>query len=184
MGAPFRRRGLLSHELLDPVSDCFGILVLPRPDDCPAARFEPSSRVCIARRRGLNLVSPPLGIRLHDLAVSRTPMPEAAVNEHGDAGPAEDNVCSPWHGGLRSEVNAVPQSASMKLPTKSHLGLGIAPLDGLHAAPYARRAGRGGLWSGSHRGNLEVGYANSSRDLANQSWESPSGDTRWLVCVV
>jgi len=67
-----------------------------------------------------------------------TAVPEAAVDKHGDAGWAENDVCAAPQRGQRPVVDAVPEPKGMEAPPHLELRLRVpCPLP-LHPAADAR----------------------------------------------
>lgn len=53
-------------------------------------------------------------------------MPEAAIDEHSDAGRAEGKISAAAHSGER-KVDPISQTLSMQQPPDGHLRFGISP---------------------------------------------------------
>ena len=66
--------------------------MLPDPDDQPVVRNERRVVSDVALPVGLELPTPPLRVRLRDVAVFRTTVPEASVNLDGDSRTGEHDV--------------------------------------------------------------------------------------------
>jgi hypothetical protein len=62
-------------------------------------------------------------------------MPEAAVKEHGDLRPREDEISPTTNLFLGSHIDAVSESGGMNESTHGHLGACIASSLSLHANP-------------------------------------------------
>jgi hypothetical protein len=86
------------------------ILMLPKSHDLPTSRSESFVGVGITPAIRFNLVSPEIDIALGPCPMFWATMPEATVDEHGNAGACKGHVCTaprPVEDGL---VDAVPQA--------------------------------------------------------------------------
>lgn len=115
-------------------------LVLPHAVNVPTRFGENTVVSAVAFDVGLQLFSPPARVGSRLSRVSRTAVPEATINEHGDPRAHEDDVSSTPYAGYRSVIDAVTQSASVELSAKRKLGPRVASTVGAHR----RAAGRGG----------------------------------------
>lgn len=74
-----------AHDPRDTTCRLGGGLVLPDPHARPALRGESPVGVAVAAAVRLDLFAPPRRVRARLTRVLRAPVPEAAVDEHGDA---------------------------------------------------------------------------------------------------
>lgn len=101
---PSRRPGQRRlHGLLNPVGHRLGILVLPEAKNRPPALLQVFGRLRVPLDVAGDLVSPEPGVGGRLGAMVWASVPEAAVDEHRDPGPAQDEIrgagglgCS-WH---------------------------------------------------------------------------------------
>jgi hypothetical protein len=143
-----RRRSLGGpNRLFDLLRGPTGILVLPHSDDCPTRPGEQLVRLTVASPIRLDLVPPPGGVRLRPGAVSRTPMPEAAVDEYRNAGASEGDVGSPSTSDRK--VGPEPEPVTMEDRSESQLRPGVTATRLLHPATdgLRRRDGTAGIHS-------------------------------------
>jgi hypothetical protein len=129
--------------------DVVGRLVLPRSDNFPARGAERALDSTVPGEVSLELRDPVVRVAARNVAVLRAAVPEAAVNEHGDAPAAEDDV-RPHLKTVESEwiVDTEAQPPGVKRPTDGPLGLGVAPWVAGHPLGDGRvvrdRVGQGG----------------------------------------
>jgi hypothetical protein len=79
-------------QLLDAVGRGLWPLVLPHPNNFPPLGSEPGVDLTITCDVAVELCLPVARVRSRRCAMGRTSMPEAAVDEDGDPGDAEDHV--------------------------------------------------------------------------------------------
>ncbi len=146
----------LSPQAFDPVSGADGIFVLPHVDRQPAMLLEFRVLPAVALTVPSELDSPPLRVVPGYGAVCRAAVPEAAVNEDGDARTSEGEVGSP---GESPERHAVAETTAMELVAQSELRSGIPSRHPRHLRSdvVRQRLGapshRNGFWSSSHAGS-------------------------------
>lgn len=113
--------GSLPPQALDLTGDNGGIIVFPCPDNEPPISAQGDGVPLVPGLIGIELAAPPSGIRLGGDGMLRTAVPEAAVNEHGDAGAGQHDVRAP-----RQPPGVDPESeaATMQGPAQRELGSG------------------------------------------------------------
>jgi hypothetical protein len=122
----------------DSIGGFVGIFVLPDSDADPTGFGEALIGVAVSGSVVGDLAGPERSVGGCDGVVLGTAVPEAAVDENGDAGRGEHHV------GGASEVaqgpgrHPVAQTSCMSGRAQGELGLRIAPSVGLHARPRAR----------------------------------------------
>jgi len=125
---------------LDDLGNVRRVLVLPRSDDGPTCLSQAVFRQAVPLDVGVELGSPPLGVRLGGDGVLWATVPEAAVDEDGDSGPREGDIGSARKGG---DVYSVAEPPAMQLPAKSTLRLGSRRPQVRHEPPDCRARRRG-----------------------------------------
>jgi hypothetical protein len=163
------------------------ILVLPKTESQPARFGQAAVGIRISSAVRLDLVAPPLRVRLRPRCVNGAPVPEAAVDKNGDAGTWEDDVCLPTQAGHRPDMDAKAKAAPMKLGPKRNLWCGIPRDLELHppACGFGRRHDCGGPWRTTsarrpwsvHRlkvtsGHVDSGWGRRGRTVASLPDES------------
>lgn len=100
--------------------------MLPRADDGPPAAAQRARYPAISAPVGRELPLPELRVRLRRRSVKGAPMPEAAVDEHGDAQRREDDVGSdPERTHRRRAVDVESQPPTVKLAAERQLRCGV-----------------------------------------------------------
>lgn len=109
------------EERLDSLGCRGGRLMLPDTDHFPAEASEDrvSLRVTLAIHG--DLLSPPRGVGFGLDAMLGTPMPKAAINEHGDPGLRENDVDAAPRKSWDRMVDAEAQPVSVKQRTEAQL---------------------------------------------------------------
>ena len=90
-------------------------VVLPEAKHLPTAGLQECIGVSVASNVCLDLVSPPMSIRLWPGSVFSATVPKAAVNKDRDACLGEDHVGLTAKTAKRSEMNPETQPAAVKL---------------------------------------------------------------------
>lgn len=159
-----RSRGAGLHDRLslrlsmpgDRSGDDFRVLMFPEPQHPPARGAELRVGLLVPLDVALQLWQPVGPVPLGDRRVQRASVPEAAIDEHGDAASCECDVgsTSPAH---RREFDAISKPHRMKSPAHGEFRRCIASAFGAHGSPRSF-AGRPGLWR------------NRSRTLDESTW--------------
>jgi len=92
--------------------------VLPYAHRKPALGGEASIGVEVASAVAFDLQTPELGVVLWPRRMLRTPVPEAPVDENGEASGAEDDVGLSPDTFDRPLVNSVPEALCVQYPPK------------------------------------------------------------------
>ena len=135
-----------SAQRFDLTADAFGgqegILVLPHAHDVPSSSSERGVGVSIPCLVREELVPPPLGVTARPGRVQRAHVPEAAVDEDGEARPGEHDVRATAHAGEGRDINAVAQAGGVQVAPNEHFRRRVRPALALH--PLSRRSVRRG----------------------------------------
>ena len=134
----------LAPRALDDVRGVAGVLVLPCPDDDPSRLSETSLGPAVAIDVGIELGAPPVGVRPRGDGVFAAAVPEAPVDEHGDASSGEGDVGPAGDG---CHVDAVAETAAMQLATERQFGLGPGRPKLRHEAADRRTRRSGFVWN-------------------------------------
>jgi hypothetical protein len=103
-----------SHELFDHQGRLEWIFVLPDSDREPACRGELDFGVAVAASDAAELQAPPTGVGLGQMAVLRTRVPIAPVDEHRDPRAAQQDVNTPTAVATRHRsIDDEPQTAAV-----------------------------------------------------------------------
>jgi hypothetical protein len=118
-------------------------LVLPDPKDCPPGSSKRGRLLLITLPGPPDLRLPELAVRGGHLSVLRATMPEAAIHEHSDLPPREDDVGSqPLARDVDAEILPESQACSMQRRSKRDFRTRIATRVGLHRRRRVRARGR------------------------------------------
>ena len=99
--------------------------VLPDAENPPPLGLGHGGRLRVALTILRQLRLPVVGVRDRDRPVLGAPVPEAPVDENGQAPPGEDDVRPAPLIAPRREIDAVPVAARVQKPADRHLGLGV-----------------------------------------------------------
>ncbi len=145
VGAPLSWLSWIANppdDLGDPEGDDSGVLMLPSPDHGPPSLGESAVGIGVACLVAADLLGPVPRVDIVPSApVVGTPVPEAAVNEHGDSCARENDVGLAAQVGEGLHVDPVPHAHRMELPTDGKLWSGVLAALRAHASLY--RLGRG-----------------------------------------
>ena len=98
-----------------------GEFVLPDPEDAPAHGAEGAGDAAVAGAVGGDLLAPKSGVLLGLRGMERAAMPEAAVDEDGEAVRAEDEVGHPAEGFFR-RARSGPAERGSSAPAREAVG--------------------------------------------------------------
>lgn len=113
--------------------------MLPETQDLPARLEEQGVGVGVAFSVALDLWAPVATVGSCSGSVLWASVPVAAVDEHGDLGACEDEVCSAVEAGEWTGIDAVSESEGVDGSSYGHLGLGVAAPVALHRRAGSRR---------------------------------------------
>jgi hypothetical protein len=85
----------MQEEVVDAICREIRILVFPYADHMPPGVVKRFIGRTIAAAVRFDLLAPPIRVRLGPRRMLRAAVPEATVDEHGQTGAREENVCSP-----------------------------------------------------------------------------------------
>jgi hypothetical protein len=134
----------------DTIGYKLGRVMLPCPHHSPAADVEGSGYAAVAGLVTIELRHPVLPIPAREVAVLRTAMPKATVDEDGQPPACEHNIWS--HPDLtdpQREVHTEPQASGMQDGAHLALRSGVASTIVRHA-PRHVRVERQRVWNGCH----------------------------------
>ena len=117
--------------------------VLPDAENPPPLGLGHGGRLRVALTILHQLRLPVVGVRDRDRPVLGAPVPEAPVDENGQAPPGEDDVRPAPLIAPRREIDAVPVAARVQEPADRHLGLGVPAPVRPHRPGGAGTAGPG-----------------------------------------
>ena len=129
----------LSDGLFNTVGGHDRVIVFPHSDDRPTRLGERCVGRPISSHVRLELLRPPLLVRLREGCVLRATMPETAVDEHRDPLAREGDIGPRSTQSRDTQVDPVAETAAVELPAQSHLGVRI-PVS--HARHPFRNLGR------------------------------------------
>lgn len=119
--------GLSTELVLDAIRGRGHVLVLPYPNHAPPSFAQPLVSIAITSSVPFELLAPPISVVLRPRPVLRAAVPIAAIHEHGDSMPGENNIRPAPQALQRRIVDSEPQGAPMELGAQPHLG-GRVPL--------------------------------------------------------
>ena len=113
------------------------VFVLPEPQHPPARGLECVRGVSVPLDVPLDLVTPPLGIRLRPGPVNWATVPKASIYEHGNSRARECEVGTSTRAWQRP-VDSKTQSETMSGGPKGELARSVATRRRLHPTPDIR----------------------------------------------
>ena len=126
-----RRRG--GQVLLDVIGDACRGLVLPRPNHRPARCAKGVVDAFVASPIASQLRVPVAAIRPRSSAVLGTAMPEAAVDEHGEAGAGKHDVWAhAYRASVDRQVDSVSEAAPMEYGSEEEFRFRVAAAIAAH----------------------------------------------------
>lgn len=138
----------MGYDKADPFRSCRRFVVLPYSDHRPTRGLQQPIRLGVPRLIPCNFLRPvPTIYRVFSAAVNRAPVPEATIEEHGDAGGPEDYVGPAPQPGLTERwwraIHPVAEALLVEHAPDGELGLSVPAALELHPAPDARADGVG-----------------------------------------
>ena len=144
-------RRLLCENSRDPACGICRWLVLPHPNHGPSRVVQLGIVEPVTLYVSSDLRAPVGGVGSRARSVLWTPVPEAAVHEHGNLLAAKDDV-RPTSQSLHWRcVNAIAEAPPMKLRAQGKLRTSVALAVALHRCSDGGRGGRRGFWDDSRR---------------------------------
>ncbi len=122
-----------------PQGGLLDVLVLPYADDAPPVLSKATVGVSVSLDVHRDLLGPEGRIHGRGCVMSRTAVPETAVEEHRDPLTGEDQICGPGEGLDRPSVDPVAEPKLVDSRTKAQLRSRIPMPVGLHRSPGASR---------------------------------------------
>jgi hypothetical protein len=117
--------------------------VLPDSDHEPPSPSKKPIGALVAFAVARDLRRPPAGVRFESRRMSWAPVPEAAIEEHGDLRSPENEIGPTSPVRLRATVHQVAKTQPVNGGSEGQLPCGIAPRLPLHPATnLPRRSGR------------------------------------------
>lgn len=108
------------------------VFVLPKPEHGPTALLQPRCGVAVSLDVRLDLVAPPLRVRLRPSAMLRTAVPEATVHEYDETRADECEIGASSRA-REWPVHTVSKSQSVEGGANGELAGGVSPWGALHA---------------------------------------------------
>lgn len=118
--------------------------MFPESQNSPTRLLECGIGIAVSSDIRVNLLSPPCGVGFGPCAVSRTPVPEAAVDEHSDPSAWEHKI-DPTSRSEDRSINVEAQPQPMNCSAHRQLARRIASRRDLHPVPDGRRGRLGSL---------------------------------------
>src|SRR5579862_289039 len=115
------------------------ILVLPDPDRRPSSSSQHAIYLGVPLSGSLQLQEPVVSVCPRSDRVLGTPVPEAAVDENGDADTAEYEISRSAQGRDRTLANPVTESPRVHVATNCELRTGVPTAIGQHGGPGSLR---------------------------------------------
>lgn len=114
--------------------------MLPEPEDCPAGGSQYPGLCAIAGCVAFEFRQPVVVVDAGSAAVLRAAVPEAPVDENGDAALGKDNVWAD-EPAFHSDRMVLEKAVTPPMQSRADhgFGLGVAPPDGGHIAGATRR---------------------------------------------
>ena len=111
------------------------VLMLPNANAGPACVVKAFIGIAIPGRVSGDLIGPELRVRCGYRVVNGTPVPEAAVEKHGDLSAAKDEVCCATEILEGTSRNSVAEAERVNGRPEGHLWRSVSAAVRLHACP-------------------------------------------------
>jgi hypothetical protein len=105
----------------------------------PILSFQSCHDPSVSCAVGIDLLPPPRGIRRRPRTVFGAPVPEATIDEHGNAFPHEDDISVAPCGWYRSSMNSVSKATPVEFSPESDLSRSVLLFRRLHSASHDLR---------------------------------------------